>query len=64
MEEKWVSDQNRPEVDSKINFPVPKANSAPYKSDFYKYDQSTTKHLVDKMAQIDARTSLTDIEVI
>ena len=64
MDQKWVLDQNTPEVDSKSNFPVPKANSAPYKSNFHKYDLSTTKHLVDKMAQIDARTSLNDIEVI
>ena len=67
MHPKWVLDQNTPVRESKSNFPVPKANSAPYESDFHNYDLSTTKQLVDKMAQIDATSSLTrltDIEVI
>ena len=63
MDRKYVLDEDAPEVESKCIIPVAKRNSAPYKSDFHKYDLSSTKRLIDEMTQLASQHSLNDIEV-
>ena len=63
MNKKWVSGGDTPVFKRKSITTVTKKTSAQYKSDFHKYDQSTTKKLIDEMLKIDAQTYLNDVEV-